>query len=279
MTRSNSFVRIFPGEMREHHLGGATAAQARQGDSAARQRIAVVLSESGRESAPLLPVLAGLGITTLDRAFDQRSMALVSALNPDLAIAICDTDGPAGASMVRGLALSGVERIVVIDANASESASVAALQLGADVVLPEDAPADLLRATLLALTRRIATVAAPATFVPRQIRIGGLVVDHDACEVREGGEVVPLTPTEFRILAHLAVNSGKVQSARELMTILHDYKYSDVEAQQTIKVYVRRIRRKLEACATQSVEVVNSRSFGYKLQPIAGDLGAGNVAA
>ena len=280
MNHPNNSLRIVSGPKPEVAFTGRPA-EARPGEHSPRPRIAFVLSEAGYDSAHLLPVLAGLGITTLDRTFDERSIELVCAIHPDLAIAVCSTAGPAGISMIRALAASGVERILVMDANPGEGGSVSALQLGADVALSGDAAAGLIRATLLALTRRIPTTrtGALSAFAPAQIRVGRLVVDHDACEARDNGEIVPLTPTEFRILAHLALHSGKVQSAREIMFVLHDYHYSDSEAQQTVKVYVRRIRRKLGACAQPSVEVLNSRSFGYKLQPAAEHPGAGNVAA
>ena len=75
-----------------------------------------------------------------------------------------------------------------------------------------------------------------------------------------------MTPTEFKILAYLARNAGKVVSPVEILRAVQDYTYSEREAQEIVKVYIRRIRRKVESTRLTPNYIVNVRGFGYMLE-------------
>lgn len=230
--------------------------------------VAVVLSSPPDRSASLLPVLAGLGVTAIDRFFDGEAHRIVAALRPELAILVCDPTQPDGVEMIRAIASSGAGRLLVVDTGGSVAGTIAALELGADATLSGGDDAAIVRATLTSLLRRVHSLhqPTPPPTEPQQQRVGALTIDQDTCEARHDGELVPLTRTEFQILGYLAARAGKVQSPGKIMSAIHEYTYTDVEAQQAVKVYIRRIRRKLADCSSESVEIVNSRSFGYRLQ-------------
>lgn len=250
------------------HIGLA-AYRPEFGAQLARERcVAVVLSSPGDRSTQLLPVLAGLGVTAIDRFFDGEAHRIVAALRPELAILVCDPTQPEGGEMIRTIAASRAGRLLVVDTGGSAAGTIAALELGADATLSDRDDAAIVRATLTSLLRRVHSPHEPnlPPAEPQQLRVGALTIDRDTCEARHDGELVPLTRTEFQILRHLASRPGKVQSPGKIMSAIHEYTYTDVEAQQAVKVYIRRIRRKLADCSSQSVEILNSRSFGYRLQ-------------
>lgn len=237
---------------------------------AGRAPVAVVLSDGGSHSAGFLPVLAGLGVTVIDRPFDGDAARIVGAIQPALVVAICDPARDEGAAMVAAIAAQPIGRLLVVDTGRTVTGTIAALELGADAGLTLFEDARVVRATVAALLRRLNVrelPVPPAAEGPR-IRLGNLVIDRDTCEVREGGELVPLTRTEFHILAYLASEAGKVRSPGQIMSAIHDYTYTDAEAQQAVKVYIRRIRRKLSACSSHSVVIVNARAFGYRIEAV-----------
>lgn len=237
---------------------------------AGRTPVAVVLSNGGGHTAEFLPVLAGLGVTVIDRPFDGEAARIVAAIQPALAVAVCDPTRDEGATMVSTIAAQPIGRLLVVDTGRSPTGTIVALELGADASLAVSENAHVVRATVAALLRRLNVrdfPAAPPSAGPR-IRVGNLLIDRDTCEVREGDELVPLTRTEFHILAYLASEAGKVRSPGQIMSAVHDYTYTDAEAQQAVKVYIRRIRRKLAGCSRQSVAIVNSRSFGYRIEAL-----------
>lgn len=245
-----------------------------------RASVAIVLSKRDHRSATLLPVLAGLGVTTIDRPFDDESLRLVAAVKPDVAVVVCNPLDPNGAEMITSVAGQSVGRLLVVDINRSAAGVVTALELGADATLSVHDDATVVRATVSALFRQMSP---PHDRTPAaesgQTRVGDLTICHDTYEVREGSELVPLTRTEFLILAYLAAHAGKVRSPAQIMSAIHADEYTDFDAQQSVKVFVRRVRRKLEACASPSVEIVNSRAFGYRLQAAAAHEELGDVAA
>ncbi len=117
------------------------------------------------------------------------------------------------------------------------------------------------------LRRRTAAQAEPEEDDgPSTITVRDLVLDFDRCQAVRNGETIPLTPTEFKILAYLAKNAGKVVSPVEILRAVQDYTYSEREAQEIVKVYIRRIRRKVEHDPAEPSYIVNVRGFGYMLE-------------
>ena len=224
-----------------------------------------MLSAGDSPASDILPVLAGLGIAAIARPFDSGALQIVQAANPDLVIVFGDLADPAGGRMVAAVAGYGLTGLLAVDTGRSVTGAVAALELGADAVLSALDDARFIRATIGALFRRLHP---PADPVPSAARVGAVTIDTDTCEVRESGELVPLTRTEFRIVAYLAANNGRVRSPGQILSAIHEYNYTDAEAQQAVKVYIRRIRQKFGACAHRSAEVVTVRAFGYRLQAI-----------
>jgi DNA-binding response OmpR family regulator len=65
----------------------------------------------------------------------------------------------------------------------------------------------------------------------------------------------------------MARNSGRVLKPHEILNaVTNDYQYLPREAQDVFKVYVRRIRRKLELSEDEPRYLVTVRGFGYRLE-------------
>jgi two-component system response regulator MprA len=95
------------------------------------------------------------------------------------------------------------------------------------------------------------------------VEVGSLRLDPIAHALNTGDAKVKLSPTEFRLLAALAARPGETLRRTELVAsgwpagaIVHD---------NTLDVYVRRIRRKLEE-AGADVELVTVHGVGYTLE-------------
>ena len=165
-------------------------------------------------------------------------------------------------------ALAGARRrqaavacVALSDRTPSELAD---LLLGAaDVVLPSAAPASAVAAQLRALARLLATE--PPSAEPEIVTVRNISIDLERHEVRAGGRLLNLTPTEFRILSLLARKRGVV-SHGELFRELHGYDVSDQEAKDILKVHIWRLRAKLAEAVPDSNPIVNVRGFGYLLE-------------
>jgi two-component system alkaline phosphatase synthesis response regulator PhoP len=95
------------------------------------------------------------------------------------------------------------------------------------------------------------------------LRVGDLAIDMDGKRVLFHGQPVPLPPIQFRLLAYLAQNAGRVVGAQELLKAVWGYEGDETEARELVKVHVRQIRRRLGLGAQTSDYVQSVRGFGY----------------
>ena len=136
------------------------------------------------------------------------------------------------------------------------------LEAGADDCLEWPFPSELLLARVKALRRRTAGLLSRACVIAcRDLRI-----DLERFEVTKLGKRLRLTPTEFRLLACLAQNAGRVLSSRTLIQALHGYTCDERDAQLIIKAHIVNLRRKLSQDPQDYPYIHRVRGFGYMLE-------------
>jgi DNA-binding response OmpR family regulator len=80
------------------------------------------------------------------------------------------------------------------------------------------------------------------------------------------GQPLELTSREFALLAHLIQNVDRVVPAEELVWVVREYKPEHAyEAQEIIKWYIHRLRRKVEPDPADPRYILNVRGVGYRL--------------
>jgi two-component system, OmpR family, response regulator len=109
---------------------------------------------------------------------------------------------------------------------------------------------------LLRRTDQAARAGAPANSV-------GLTLDPAELTISAGGGAQPLTPTEFRLLAALAVRPGKAIARVELVRTA--WPHGAIVQDNTLDVYIARIRRKLRALP-EAPAIKTVHGIGYRLQ-------------
>jgi two-component system, OmpR family, phosphate regulon response regulator PhoB len=162
-------------------------------------------------------------------------------------------------------------RIVVLAEQGAMSEVVAALEFGADdcVALPLE-PSEFV-ARVGATLRR-----APAVVRPDQLTAGPLVLDKAMHCLWVQGSAVALAPTEFRLLAFLLENQGRVFSRDELLR--RAWSKNVNAGHRTVDVHVRRLRQLLEPFACDDL-IQTVRGFGYRLAPSVRDARASSGPA
>jgi DNA-binding response OmpR family regulator len=96
--------------------------------------------------------------------------------------------------------------------------------------------------------------------------IRDLIIDFEKYQVSIEGRSVPLTPTEFRLLAVLVQQAGRVVDPRALLSAVHQHDYSERDAQNLVKVHIANLRRKLNDSRSQNPYILCVRGFGYMLE-------------
>ncbi|UCH74245.1 MAG: response regulator transcription factor [Rhodospirillales bacterium] len=142
--------------------------------------------------------------------------------------------------------------VLILTARDRWSDKVAGIDAGADDYLAKPFRVEELLARLRALIRRSGGLASP------MIDVGAIRIDTRSSRVTLHGKAVKLTGQEYRLLAFMAHNIGKVLSRTELTEHLYDQDF-DLDS-NTIEVFIGRLRRKLGA---RTIETV--RGLGYRM--------------
>ena len=236
-------------------------------DDGYRNSVAFVTHTRDYRSSELLPALARHGFTTTERPHDRETERLLAQFDPDLVVLAIDPRHDDDVALVRNIARICNGSLLVLAPGPHTNGLGLALEAGADVCMRDTDGLELLSAQLGALARKRHAPAEENTDDgPSTITVRDLVLDFDRCQAVRDEELIPLTPTEFKILAYLAKNAGKVVSPVEILRAVQDYTYSEREAQEIVKVYIRRIRRKVEHDPAEPSYIINVRGFGYMLE-------------
>ena len=152
--------------------------------------------------------------------------------------------------------------ILVLSARSHESDKIAALDVGADDYLTKPFGVGELRARARALLRRQSRGGEAASPL---VDFGAVRVDLSRRVVTRRGEVVHLTPIEYRLLCVLLANSGKVMTQRHLLRDV--WGAGSVDSAHYLRVYVGHLRQKLEDDPTQPQYLLTETGVGYRFQP------------
>ncbi len=149
--------------------------------------------------------------------------------------------------------------ILVLSARDRECDKVNALDLGADDYLTKPFGIGELLARLRVALRHQDEYAGETQ--PR-IEVEGLVIDMPTRRVTVAGKNVHLTPIEYKLLAALARNLGKVMTHRQLLREV--WGPAHAESSHYLRIYMRALRNKIEADATRPRHLTTEIGVGYR---------------
>lgn len=190
----------------------------------------------------------------------SKVLWLVEAERPDLVLLDLMLPGADGFELCRQIRERSSVGIIVVSARRGEHDKVQALNLGADDYMTKPFGVEELMARITATLRR--TRPTPVPVAEPTVTIGDVVVDLDAQAVTRAGEMIHLTPTEFSLLRELVLHRGKLLSHATLLRRVWGPGY-ETETEY-IRVYVRRLRSKLESPGGPSLITTEPRA-GYRL--------------
>jgi two-component system, OmpR family, response regulator len=182
----------------------------------------------------------------LERALADPPDALV------IDIGLPDADGRDVCQALRARGMRAP--VLFLTARDALSDRLSGFSVGGDDYVTKPFDIEEVVARLHALLRRAA--------VRSVAEIGGLVLDPSEHTISSCGRSQTLTPTEFRLLAALAARPGKVIGRHELVSAA--WPYGAIVQDNTLDVYVARIRRKL-AQLTDVPEIATLHGVGYRL--------------
>jgi len=207
------------------------------------------------EATSLLLQRAGLRVTGAPdgrRALDLFGRQPFDAVVLDVMLPVVD-----GFEVCRSIRQTSNVPIVMLTARAETAEVVAGLELGADdyVTKPFEGP-ELVARLRAALRRASVDEPAPA------IRVGSLEIDPAAFRATDGGRVLDLTATEFRLLLELARHPDRVLSRETLLDRVWGYDY--LGDSRLVDMAINRLRAKLGDDPKNPRYITTVRGAGYR---------------
>ncbi|GMG80844.1 response regulator transcription factor [Paralimibaculum aggregatum] len=211
----------------------------------------LVVEDEPKLAADVVRALEGAGFVAETCADGEE--AWFRCETEDYAAVVLDLGLPRldGLSVLRRLRQAGIATpVLILTARGSWTERVDGIDAGADDYLVKPFRMEELLARLHAVLRRSAGKGAST------LAIGRLTLDARQMRVSVDGTPVPLAPLEYRALAFLMYNAGRVVPAHELAD--HVYGVDGLREANTLEALMSRVRRKLKVEAIET-----RRGFGY----------------
>jgi two-component system KDP operon response regulator KdpE len=198
------------------------------------------------------------GCRVYESATGRQGLTEAATRKPDLVILDLGLPDLDGVEFIRDLRGWSSLPVIVLSARADETDKIAALDAGADDYLTKPFGVGELLARVRAALRRHGSRAGEPL-----MSFGDVRIDLAGRSVTRAGHPVHLTQIEYRLLAMLAANAGKVLTHRQLL--LEVWGPSYVEHSHYLRIYMAQLRQKLETDPARPCHLLTETGVGYRM--------------
>ena len=197
-------------------------------------------------------------VTTATRG--EEGLARAAADPPDVIILDLGLPDMDGLTVIERLREWTQVPIIVLSVREADADKVAALDKGGDDYLTKPFSIEELLARIRVALRHDARLR--GSLGETIVTAGPISIDLAQHSVLRNGEEVKLSATEFRLLAYLAANAGRVLTHRGILTTV--WGPTEAEHVEYLRVYVRQLRKKLEPDPERPQFVLTEPGVGYR---------------
>jgi two-component system KDP operon response regulator KdpE len=230
--------------------------------TAEAERVVLVIEDEPQVVRFLKASLSSHGFRILDAPTGQMGLVEASARVPDLILLDLGLPDMDGVDVSRRLREWTSVPIIVLSARGQERDKIEALDAGADDYLTKPFGIGELLARIRVALRHADRLGEGTD--SSEFSVGDLFVDLGARRVIAHGVEVHLTPIEYRLLAILVKNAGKVVTQRQLLKEV--WGPSAVEHSHYLRVYMGQLRHKLETEPARPRWLITEPGVGYRLR-------------
>jgi len=208
--------------------------------------------------------LRARGYDVVDASNGLEGVERVKDYKPDLVILDVNMPGMDGFEVCSYLRQFSDAAIIMLTASGNEGDKIHALDLGADDYLTKPFGIGELIARVRAVMRRVSQAQTRSTR-HEEVHSGELAIDFEHRRVSVKDKPVKLTPTEYTLLEQLVTRPDTVLTHRELLSNVWGAEYRDET--EYLRVYVGRLRRKLEDDPANPKYLLTEPGVGYRFNP------------
>jgi DNA-binding response OmpR family regulator len=206
--------------------------------------------------------LEGEGFAVVQAADGREAIEAFRRARPDLILLDLMLPEISGTEVCRVIRAESDVPILMLTAKSAEVDKVVGLELGADDYVTKPFSFRELLARIHALLRR-SEARAPAA-QPEMVNLGRVRVDLAGRRLLREGEVLPVKPKAFELLAFLLRNAGHVFTRDQLLERVWGYDYAGET--RTVDVHVHWLRAQIEEDPAKPVYLETVRGVGYVLR-------------
>lgn len=222
-------------------------------------RMILVVDDEPQIHRFLRPSLTAAGFAVESAATGSQALQMLAKVTPELILLDLGLPDMDGAAVLRRIRATSQVPVVILSARDNEAEKVAALDAGADDYVNKPfGMAELMARLRTALRHGVVSAGSTAVFTA-----GDLVVDTLAHRVTLRGEMVKLTPKEYDLLHLLTRHAGRVLTHQHILRSV--WGPAHAEDAQYLRVFVRRLRQKLEQDPATPRLLTTESGVGYRL--------------
>lgn len=205
--------------------------------------------------------LSARGYEVLTAGSGEIALSIVAEDEPDIVLLDLGLPGIEGREVIERLRAWSELPVIVISVREGQEDKVAALDAGADDFVTKPFGMKELLARMRAVRRRAASEDSPKPI----LRFDGLEVDLLKRLVKLEDEPIHLTPTEYKLLKHMATNPGKLLTHTWLLQNVWGPGYGTES--NYLRLYVRQLRQKLGDDPSSPRWITTEPGLGYRWLP------------
>lgn len=199
-------------------------------------------------------------VYTADRG--NKAIELFNQVQPDFIILDLMLPDISGEEICKLIRKESDVPILMLTAKSSEDDKVTGLYIGADDYLTKPFSPRELVGRVRAILRRTKGNSAVSDVL--EFNEGDLFIDIPRHIVKKAGEVVNLTPNEFKVLLTLAQSPQKVFTRNQLVSLALGYDFEGYD--RTVDTHVKNLRQKIEDNVKEPRYIVTVYGIGYKFE-------------
>ena len=199
------------------------------------------------------------GYDVIEAESGAEALREASTKSPDLLVLDLQLGDMDGLDVLQRIREWSWLPVLILSVRNREVEKVKALELGADDYITKPFGIAEFIARVNALLRRIPEAAAQPVFT-----VGDLSIDMARRQVQLEGAEIKLSPKEYTLLQHLARHAGKVVTHEQMLREI----WGDDHAEDAhyLRIFMRRLRQKIERDPTQPRYIVTEVGVGYRLR-------------
>lgn len=222
----------------------------------------LVVDDNPEIGIMLREYLSAEGYEVLTAGNGQQALYAARQEKPDCIILDLMMPEMSGQEFIRIYTAESDTPILVLTAKVDEMDKVLGLELGADDYVTKPFSLREISARVKALLRR-AQKQSESEYQKGVLRVSDISLDLDAHLVEVGGELINLTPSEFKLLGTLMAAPGRAFSRQDLLEGMGEINWVE-GLERTVDVHIHNLREKIEPDLSQPRYIETVYGMGYR---------------